>query len=44
MQDPKSPLYNHPLAKDLRSKDSEVRTKATIAIMKTVMAASPSDP
>ena len=33
LQDPKSPLYNHPFAKDLRSKDSEVRTKAAIAII-----------
>ena len=41
LQDPKSPLYNHPFAKDLRSKDSNVRTKATIAIMNTVMKGKP---
>jgi len=41
LQDPKSPLYNHPFAKDLRSKDSDVRAKATIAIMNTVMRGKP---
>ena len=41
MQDPKSSLYNHPFANDLRSQDSEVRLKATIAIMKTVMTGKP---
>ncbi len=41
LQDPKSPLFNHPFAKELRSKDNEVRTKATIAIMQTVMSGKP---
>ena len=41
LQDPKSPLYNHPFAIDLRSTDINVRTRATIGIMKTVMAGKP---
>ncbi len=41
LQNPKNPLYNHPFAKDLRSKDSEVRTRAAIGIMNTVMAGKP---
>jgi hypothetical protein len=41
LQDPKSPLYNHPLAKELRSKDSEVRLKAMMAIMATVFSGKP---
>jgi len=41
LQNPKNPLYNHPLAKDLRSKDNDVRVKATLAIMNTVMTGKP---
>ena len=36
LQIPNSPLYNNPYAIQLRSKDSNVRTKATMDIMETV--------
>jgi hypothetical protein len=41
LQDPESPLFNHPLAKELRSEDSEVRLKAMFAILNTVMKGKP---
>jgi len=41
LQDPKSPLYNHPLAVDQRSKDIDVRGKAMLAIMGSVMKGQP---
>src|ERR1700736_799476 len=33
LQDPKSPLYNHRIARDQRSKDNDVRVKAMLEIM-----------
>ena len=36
LQNPNNPLYNNPYAIKLRSKDSDVRTKATMDIMATV--------
>jgi len=41
LQNPKSPLFNNPIAKELRSKDSEVQLKATLAIMNSVMTGKP---
>jgi hypothetical protein len=41
LQDPKNPLYNHKFAKDLRSEDAQVRSKAAFAVMNTVMQGKP---
>jgi len=41
LTDPKSPLFNCSFAKELRSDDNAVRTKAVTAIMNTVMTGKP---
>jgi hypothetical protein len=41
LQDPKSPLYNHRIAMDQRSKDGDVRVKAMLEIMGSVMKGKP---
>jgi Protein of unknown function (DUF3604) len=41
LQDPRSPLYNHRIARDQRSKDSNVRVKAMLEIMGSVMKGKP---